>query len=321
MNNILLIGAGNIGSRHLQGLAKVKIPLNINVVDPSPGSLKISEERFNQIPSKTKHQIIFSRDLKGAPENIDLAIIATSSNIRRKVTENLLKHSKVKYIIFEKLLFQKKIDFVFIEKLLKQKKVKAWVNCSMRVTPFYYNLKNQFQNKKITYLLTGTRFGIATQAIHFIDHMAFLANSYDFKVDTTHLDKKIIESKRKGFLDFTGTLMVYFKNGNIGIFTDFPNGDSPIVAQIFSDKIAATANETTRETWISKSPDWKMKPEEQLPFQSDLTNIVAEQILKKGDCQLPTYPQSKIIHIKLLESLLKFLNSNSGKKYDYYPFT
>lgn len=320
--NILLIGAGNIGSRHLQGLAKVKFPLNIEVVDPSIDSLKLAEERFRQIPSKSKHQISFMQSLDEIQNNVDLAIIATSSNIRRKVTETLLKHSKVKFIIFEKLLFQKKDDYPFMEKLLKRQKIKAWVNCSMRVTPFYKNLKKDFSGKKIFYLLTGTRFGIATQAIHFIDHMAYLIGNSEFEVDTSRLDKKILKSKRPGFLELTGTLQVHFKNGSGGVFVDFSTGDAPITAEIFSDNTKALANETTRGTYIFKSPDWKVtSSKDALLFQSDMTNAVTEEVIKTGKCNLPTFSESAKIHLKLLEELLKFLNENSRKKYDLYPFT
>lgn len=322
LKKILLVGAGNIGSRHLQGLAKVKVNLDIQVFDPSAESLKISEERFKQIPTHEKHQISFFSNFKNISSYFDIAIIATSSNIRRKVTEELLNKAKVRNIIFEKLLFQKKADYKFIEKLLEKNGTQAWVNCSMRVTPFYKNLKQKFQNKKIVYLLTGTRFGIATQAIHFIDHLAYLTNSYDFSVDTSLLDTQVIDSKRKGFLELTGTLKVNFSNGSLGVFADYKEGDAPIVAEIYSDKVKATANESTREVFISESPKWQEKiAKHKLLFQSDMTNKVVEDILKNGECGLPKYSESQIVHVKLLENLLKFLNQNSKEKYDYYPFT
>lgn len=322
MSNVLLIGAGNIGSRHLQGLAKVKKSLNIQVLDPSKESLKISEERFKQIPRYQYHKISFHQNFNQILNNNDIAIIATSSNIRRKVTEELLGKSNVKNIIFEKLLFQKKEDYIFINKLLKKKMINAWVNCSMRVTPFYQKLKTDFAGKKIVYLLTGTRFGIATQAIHFIDHMAYLLDSYDFEVDTSLLDRDILKSKRAGFLELTGTLKVNFKDGNVGIFADFKNGDAPIIAEIYCDSLKAIANESTRETFISQSPKWQLKSaKNKLLFQSDMTNKVVEDILKNKECGLPTYQQSETIHLKLLEGLLKFINQNSKTKYDFYPFT
>jgi hypothetical protein len=123
-------------------------------------------------------------------------------------------------------------------------------------------------------------------------------------------------------LELTGSLKVSFKNGSQGLFSDFQTGNAPILAQIISDDIVAIANETTRETWISKSPDWNMRAsEESLLFQSDMTNKVTEEILTKGNCGLPSFEESKKVHLKLLDSLLEFLNSNSRKKYDYYPFT
>ncbi len=322
LKTILLIGSGNIGSRHLQGLAKVKSPLSIEVFDPSIDSLKVAEERFKQIPNHGKHQIIFLTDFRMISSKVDVAIIATSSNIRRKVTEELLAQSEVKNIIFEKLLFQKKADYAFVDKLLDKKRINAWVNCSMRVTPFYRNLKEKFEGKRIVYLLTGTKFGIATQAIHFIDHMVYLLESYDFKVDTSLLDREILKSKRAGFLELTGTLKVSFKNGSVGVFADFKEGDAPIIAEIYSDNLKVIANESTRETFISSSPKWVINPaRDQLLFQSDMTNQVIEDILKSGECGLPTYQVSKIVHLKLLESLLKFFNNNSKTKYEYYPFT
>lgn len=320
LRKVILIGAGNIGSRHLQGLAKVKQSLDITIVDPFLQSLDLAKQRFEQIPGFQKHKVRFLEKLEGS--YFDAAIIATNSNTRRKVTEELLKKAEVKNIIFEKLLFQQKEDYDFISKLLKRDNIPAWVNCSMRVTPFYRNLKKKFENKKIIYLLTGTKFGIATQAIHFIDHMVFLTDSFDFEIDTSSLDREILDSKRKGFLELTGTLKINFANGSVGIFADFKDGDAPIIAEIYSDRARAIANETTRETFISESKKWLIKPaKEALLFQSDMTNKVLEDILARGISELPTYEESKIIHLKLLESLLKFLNKYSSKKYKYYPFT
>ena len=41
--NILIVGAGQIGSRHLQGAVKIKNQLSITVVDISSIALKLSQ--------------------------------------------------------------------------------------------------------------------------------------------------------------------------------------------------------------------------------------------------------------------------------------
>ncbi len=49
MYKIALIGAGQIGSRHLQALALTKIPISVEVVGRSSQSLVKAKERFEQI--------------------------------------------------------------------------------------------------------------------------------------------------------------------------------------------------------------------------------------------------------------------------------
>ena len=43
--HIAIIGAGQIGSRHLQGLTKIKQSINITVIDPNPAALKMAKKR------------------------------------------------------------------------------------------------------------------------------------------------------------------------------------------------------------------------------------------------------------------------------------
>ena len=92
MKKIIIIGAGNIGSRHIQALKSVKTPLKIHVIDPSVKALKISKERYDSIhPDILNHEISYSRDLNIQDDQIDIAIIATTSKVRRGVIENLLE--------------------------------------------------------------------------------------------------------------------------------------------------------------------------------------------------------------------------------------
>ncbi len=321
MKNVCLIGAGNIGSRHLQGLKKVKFPLSIQVVDPSAQSLEIAEERYEQIQTSTKHQISFLEDIEKVSKKIDLAIIATSSNARRKVIDNLFNSSDVKYLILEKILFQKKEDYINIEELLKKKKIKTWVNFSMRTMPFYRDLKRKIKGE-VQMFVSGGQYGLITNAIHFVDYIAYLTNCYEFKVATEGLDPKPIESKRRGFLELNGTLNVYFKDGSMGSFTCYPTGDAPFVIEVLSKKYRCISRESERKAYVSSpNSNWKWIEEDtDIPFQSDMTNLVVEEVLKKGSCSLTSFKEASKLHLQLLDALLSFLN-RSGKKFTDYPFT
>lgn len=322
--NIILIGAGQLGSRHLQAIKKVNVPLYIQVVDPSVISLENAKKRYAEINQvKTKHEIVYLQKMPKQNINIDLAIISTNSDIRRQVTENLIKNFKVKNLILEKLLFQKEQDYFYVQKLLEKNKCRAWVDCSMRSMPFCSSLKKKFNKEKINYVVGGSLYGLVTNAIHYIDHMVFLSDCNDFSVNTDLLDKKIILSKRLGFFELTGALISKFKNGSMGIFNCFSEGDLPLYIDITSsssrcfirwdEKIAYLAEAKNKWRWHSVKAD--------LPFQSEMTTRVAEDILLNNSCVLPTYKESAKTHIQLLKPLLKFVNQQTTRKINRYPFT
>lgn len=322
MKNVCIVGAGNIGSRHLQGLKKVTLPLNIEVVDPSAESLGVAKQRYEQVDSPITHKVNFLQNLNSLSKNIDLAIIATSSNIRRKVIEELLKKSDIKYLILEKILFQKKADYLFIEKLLKKKSIKTWVDFSMRTMPLYHDLKANLKGK-IQMTASGSQYGLITNTIHFLDYIAFLTDCYDFRITTEGLERRLIASKRPGFWELNGTLSAYFKNGATGYFTCHAGSDAPFMIEVFSPQYRCISKESERKALIS-SPEGKWQWEEvnsNIPFQSEMTNLVAEDILKTGDCVLTSYSQALKIHLQLLESLREFINEFSDKRFDFYPFT
>lgn len=322
MKNICIIGAGNIGSRHLQGLKKVTFPLNIEVIDPSEKSLEIARERYEQIESNVAHAISFSSDLSKVSKKIDLAIIATNSNIRRKVIEQLLTIASVKYLILEKILFQNPDDYQTIEKLLIKKNCKAWINFSMRTMPFYHDLMNKIKTP-IQMIVSGSQYGLITNAIHFIDYIAFITGNYDFTVDTKGIDKNPIESKRLGYLELNGTLNVYFADGSSGSFTCYNKGKAPFLIELLSSNARYISKESEKKAWFSSfDTNWKWEEKDSnIPFQSDMTDKLAEEILKNGDCLLTSYKNASKLHTTLLNSLLKFLNESSEKKYSFYPFT
>src|SRR3989338_236575 len=109
MFEIYIIGAGQIGSRHLQALKKVSLALSVKVIDPNPESLKIARERYdNAPPGQFEHKVDYRTKIPKYSDPIDLAIIATRSDVRAKITADLLKSAKVKYLILEKILFNKK---------------------------------------------------------------------------------------------------------------------------------------------------------------------------------------------------------------------
>ena len=72
MFNILIIGAGNIGARHLQGLINVSLKLNIWVVDSSEDSIRTAKSLWNAAGGKqSNHKIKWSKKISHEIKNLD----------------------------------------------------------------------------------------------------------------------------------------------------------------------------------------------------------------------------------------------------------
>jgi len=313
---VCIIGAGQIGSRHLQALKAVKESLDVLVVDNSTDSLNTAKERYNSMDTVGGNHVLKYSNKMPRDLTFEVAIIATSSGPRAAITKELLKTNEVKSLILEKILFQKKSDYSQIDRLLEIKKVRTWVNCPMRMMPFYADLKKEFDGKNITYVLYGNESGMATDLIHHVDFVSFLTGSTDFDVDTRLLDKKLKNSKRNGYLETTGSLSVSFKNGSQLIVRCDSGGQSPKILEIFDEEKRYTIFENQNKALLFKAPDWKTEEVKlNLPYQSRLTTTVVENLLDSGKISLPTYKESARLHLQTFEPIRKYF------KLKHYPFT
>ena len=129
MVNVCLIGCGGVGKRHLEAMLKVKHDINIEVVEPN-----IEDTLVNQ-------NINYFTKIEEVSDNIDICVIATTANVRKKVILELVSKKNVKFIILEKVVFQNESDFDEIIQLFREKNIKSWVNCHLRAQPIYKELK------------------------------------------------------------------------------------------------------------------------------------------------------------------------------------
>jgi len=324
MKNVAIIGAGNIGSRHLQALKAVNIPLDIMVIDPNPESLNIAKERYNSMPvGQYDHTIHYFRNYDKIKDEFDIAIIATHSNIRRMVIEQILEVSDVKSFILEKILFTKAEDYTIIRDLLKNNKCLAWVNCTRRVFPFYKDkVKNWFNNKKIIFVISGSQWKLISNLIHFVDYMAYILNDNDFLIRYDHLDLELAQSNIPKFFELNGSVEINFNKGSIGLINCFSTGTQPVIMDITSDEVRCIMNEAEGKTYVNL-PDkigWEIF-DSQILYSSQITTFLVEDIIENNKCGLTPYEESMKLHLLTFEPLLKFLNKSFKKQFTSYPFT
>lgn len=320
MKRIKIIGAGQLGSRHLQALKSVETDLEIHVIDPSEQSLAVAKERYEAIGGKN-HKINYSTTPEKTAET-DIVIVATSANHRRQAVEAILEASDIKYMVLEKILFTRKEDYAAVGELLKSRGVKAWVNCCMRIMPGYEEIRSQLSPSRLSYRVTGSQFGLITNAIHYIDHVAHLTGCNDFRLSTAGLKPQPIESKRAGFLEFNGTMMADFANGTRCVMVCYETSNAPILVEIFQTDQRHIMRESEGKLWSSNAAtNWAWNEiSAPIPYQSQMTAWLVNSLLEKGDCGLSPYETSAHIHLQMLDPLLEHVRK-TNPEINYYPFT
>ena len=90
--NIAVIGSGNVGSRHVQGLVSSVAKMNVFVTDPKKNNLEKTKKLIleNNLDNNKNINISFNQAISKINSSIDLAIISTNSDIRRQVIEKLV---------------------------------------------------------------------------------------------------------------------------------------------------------------------------------------------------------------------------------------
>ncbi len=324
MKKIALIGAGQLGSRHLQGLAKSDIEISIEIVEPFEGSRTTAKHRFEEIPpNENIKEINFYENISQLSHELDLVIVATNADVRFNIVKELLENKKVVNLVLEKVLFQKIDEYEKVEELLKSTNTKCWVNHPRRMFPFYKNLKEKLSDaKNINFSVSGGAWGLGCNGLHFLDCFSYLANEESIILDSTFLDKKLYETKRAGFQEING-LMFGKLNNHSFIINSFAENPSPVQFNITSETLNILIDESNGWYRISeKANNWRgeNKEEKIVYFQSELSNVLINDIFN-GRCFLPTYKEAMALHIKYLELIIFHINSFSSTKYDFCPIT
>lgn len=329
MYNILLIGAGQLGSRHLQGLAKSQNKLNIFIIEPSKRNTQIAIERFREIDGFTNHFInTFSNINNVSNKKFDIVIIATNADIRYQITKEIVNKYNIKYIVFEKVVFQSESQFEEVIHLLKSKNIKSWVNCPRRSIPYYHQLKEYLKSSDPLRLeIEGVEWGLACNSVHHLDLLAFLTNDANFAISQNLLENKVYQSKRSGFVEFNGSFSGESKTGQqfkISCLSKEHAEDEPfLIINLLTPKEKISINESIGiADYIKIGEDIPYKQEAfKMKFQSELTNIQIDQIIDLGESDLTNIEESFLIHIPFLKLLRDKYESINGESIIALPIT
>lgn len=313
---VAVIGTGNIGTRHLQGLLKCPDDIDIYAVEPNLDARTHSLKMIETENKDYKCEIRYIDSIEKLPQKLDILIVATSSLVRREVVEEFLKNKKARYMVLEKVLFPYVSDYKSIGDLIKRRDVKTWVNCVKRSWEYSSILKEYYKSSNsVQMTVSGKMWGLACNAVHYIDLLSFLTDCCDTPIiDSSLIDNQIISSKRKGYIEFTGKLRVKIGNNNLelickngsfdGFYITLKNEN--IACEIVEKGENGINNVIEIDSGTSRQEAFKAE------FQSNLTGKLVSELLRKGSCKLPDYDLATKWHIPLITALSEKAGLENG---------
>lgn len=316
-SKVLIAGAGQLGSRYLQGLAGVSQPLIIYVQDISPVSLQRATSRWLEVVKEgSLHKVIFSDNFAGLPQAMDIAIVATAADVRPRVVESIARAAAVQYWIVEKVLAQSVQAVAEIEAAIGNARG-AWVNTPRRVIEWHQQIKSELcAATAIQLVVSGGMWGLACNAVHFLDFVQWCTGETLEQIDTSELETAWFEGKRVGFWEVLGTLTATFSGGSVAKLCAGKSKEAYRI-QIHESQCSWTIEESIGRAVRSDGREIPGR----LSLQSQMTAGLVESLLDTGRCGLPTLAESAELHRVFLEGMLAHWNEHMDQRAAEVPIT
>ena len=285
-----LYGLGNIGFRHLQGLAALSDEIPLVGVDPSV-------ERCALARSEWKGEGRFVAEAE--PEPADIVILATSAQGRLALLRQVLERHGPDHVLLEKVAFSAMGDFDGAQQALADAGAAGWVNCPRRQWPLHQALREQLQGvADWTMTQAGPNWGLACNGVHFIDLMQFLSGGGAPSAEGIAIDQ-IIPSKRSGYFEVEGQLTVEL-GGRRLVLVQRPDAgpgltiESALGRWSVTEAAGVLIDAGTGETLIDVGRS---------PYQSELTAAVASPLLAGATPPVASLAEARLAHAPLIEAL------------------
>lgn len=321
---VALIGAGQLGSRHLQGLAKCCFDISIEVVEPFEAARVTAKSRYEEVQQTGKAKDIkLLTTIDDLSDVLDVVIVATNSDVRFSTVKELLSKKRVRYLVLEKVLFQCASEYYETEKILAETGTRCFVNHPRRMYPFYQSLKQELKAaEKISLSVQGGGWGLACNGLHFIDNLSFLTDSHNPVVHAEGLENKLYETKRAGFIEFYGNLSGSLGNNTFSLSCFQEH--APFTVTVSSDVLNAFIDEVGGFARIARKDNgwkWEDMAMKIIYFQSELTSVLTDELLINQTCSLPSFNDASNLHIPFISALMNKMEEIKGQPCVRCPIT
>lgn len=312
---VLIAGAGQLGSRYLQGLSKIVEPTEIWVFDISVDSLMRAQQRWSEMQPTVTHKVHYISALTALPANMDLAIVATTADVRVTLIADICKHTNIMNWVLEKVLAQSAAEIIELQKLLSNSQ-SVWVNTPMYLWSLYRKIRAMYPvNTPIEASFEGFR-NLTCNAIHYIDFISRWNDAAIIEINTSGLESEWYAAKRQGFYEIDGKILANFSDGSkLKLQSERNSLGYKVQLKIAGDEWRVSESEGIAIAANGLAIHGEVE------FQSQLTAPMTKAIFTGNPCGLPTLSESAQQHIPFLNILLDHWNQHMPEKRERIPIT
>jgi len=320
---ICLVGCGNVGSRHLQAIAKLPFGIEVDIVEPSSDAISLGQKRLDEIDyNKKTHSFAWYDKLEEIKEYYDLTIIATTAIGRADLLINLLELGHKKFLI-EKMVCQSNSQYEKILSRFKEKNAIGWVNTNPRCFESYKKLKDYFRESDIIqFSVTASNVStLATNTIHYMDLFSYFVEDYEIEMNGEYLLEKIFPNKRgNDLMEFAGTVIGRNKRKSTIVLTFLPCENIPTMVDIVGIDKHIMIDESNQKLFDFVNPE-NSELEFKFEHASSLTTKITEDILTNNHCDLTTLENSFILHKEIFKMFNSHIKKITNKEMEFCPIT
>lgn len=323
---VLIVGCGQLGSRHLQAVARVAAVREIDIVDSRPEALEIGKQRLAEVRHAGTPNCRWLASLSEAASVGDLCIVATQAAGRAALITRIASETSYRSFLVEKVVTQSTEEYESLLAFARESSLSIWINCKTRAYPFHKRVKSLLvPGEPIAFSAVGGNHGLANNGIHAADLFNFYDGSDHIESAGSTIDPVVLPSKRGAdVFDLSGTLNGITAKGGRFALTFQHQHTAPDHISILSPSYRCIVDHISRWAWEGDAANgWSWRP---VPFEGDLTvsNMTrqfADDLLATGRCELPTLEECYPAHRFVLNELQPHFRRLLGGRFAGCPVT
>lgn len=324
---VLIVGCGQLGSRHLQAVAALPQVREIEVVDPRPAALQLGRERLAEVPDRPAGSVVrWLSSLEEASVGGGVCIVATQAQVRCQVVQHVVEQLDYASLLLEKIVAQSIRDLDALSALAAARRLSVWVNLKTRAYPFHQRVRQRLGSAEpILFSVVGGNHGLANNGVHAADLFAFYDGARHIHSAGACIDPILHPSKRgRDVFDLSGTLQGVTDTGSHFMLSYASDHDGSEHIAITTRRYRCIVDHMQRwavESDASSGGTWRSVPFEGNPLVSHMTKQFIADILATGRCALPTLEESLVAHRFILSELQPHFNRLLEREVPLCPVT